>query len=410
MSNLPTSSNPNIDIIPNQRDFSITLDHNTFADIILNFLGKKERLTYEVDEYFVLTHNQLEQFYFLIKEKVDRENNTIIDSFSVDILYDDKTSRQINGIEALQIYTENRDVAPHAVTATWHIINKSRDLSGVEHVATQRIEISFVTGNIPEAESNIRINIESTNQAWANETLFTLQGHIAKIRTPHNKSIGKILHNILSLEWILSNYKEKQGNITFLDLLLPLVMAIFISSNIISYPINENSLNHTTSTELLSKKYNEINQDILIKNINTFTSNEAVLISGLILSNNFNKEKIEKLSINTALKEKFISNLNNEYKDRQKEEDYFSKRKYTIILSTTITFILIYIWIKISNPYYEEKSFILITDKSKKVYEKFIASKSKLQFITLSVVISTIIIGLIINTSYEIIHEYIFLK
>lgn len=383
MSKLPTSSNQSIEILPNSNDFSIALSRNTFADIILNFLGKKERLTYEVDEYFVLTQNQLEQFYFLIKEKVDRENNTIIENFSVDMLYDDNTGRQINGIEALQTYTENRDVTPHAVTATWHIINKARDLKGIEHISTQRVEISFITGdNQKKSQSNIRVNIESTNQAWANEILFTLQGHLSKIVSKNKRQYLREINKALGKD--LDFDKDSITKIILLSLVIPLMtitlITILISPNRSSIPRNAPSI-----------------MDILNNEINNLSTNEVIILSHLIYSDSITKEDIEKTPLKSEAKDNILNNLANS------RELQAQKRKNHIL-----KFFIMWRWF--SQPYYRQSSFITITETAKQKHKDFLESKNKFQYVSLSLLIVAIITGLIINTSYELFHDFIFMS
>lgn len=54
-------------------DLLIGIDKNHLADLILNFLGKKEVLSYEAKKTFILRLNDIEQFYYLLESKIAKE-------------------------------------------------------------------------------------------------------------------------------------------------------------------------------------------------------------------------------------------------------------------------------------------------------------------------------------------------
>uniref|UniRef100_UPI001CB75B2A hypothetical protein n=1 Tax=Sulfurimonas indica TaxID=2508707 RepID=UPI001CB75B2A len=160
-----------IDIAKN--DVVLNISQNIFADIILNFLGNKQILSYENENDFHITLNDIEQFYYLIDEKIHKENYTNIDYFSVLISYHDKTKREINGINSLKTYLETRDVSPRNIILTWNII---LDFPNTQTIENQKIEVSF---NTEESNKSIMLKIEHTNQAWGIEILNLLKDHLS---------------------------------------------------------------------------------------------------------------------------------------------------------------------------------------------------------------------------------------
>jgi hypothetical protein len=123
-------------------ELSVILSEQKFADMILNFLGKKEKLTYRLKETsFLMRQNDIEQFHYLLDAKISKEHHVHISHFSVNISYNDGSSREISGIDALNKFLETRDVTPSDVTMSWNIIIKYPKSETIEN---QRIQLSFI--------------------------------------------------------------------------------------------------------------------------------------------------------------------------------------------------------------------------------------------------------------------------
>ena len=103
---------------------ALYLENDDFARVILEFLGKKELLTYKSERGFVASHNDLENFYFLLREKISKEQPFNISHFQVDVNYHDGTTRSLSGIDGLSGFAETRDVTPESVVLSWNVIVK----------------------------------------------------------------------------------------------------------------------------------------------------------------------------------------------------------------------------------------------------------------------------------------------
>ena len=188
------------DVVKN-KEISIKLNEESFSDLILNFLGKKEKIKYTNTTTFNIRLNDIEQFYYLLDEKIKKEQFTHINNFTLAIIYNDNTSRELTGIEKLNEFNETRDVYVTGLTLTWNIILKFPKNETVEN---QKIDISFYIFDKEKDEENISdgyvlINIEHTNQAWALEVLNLLKTHTGNLITKQsNKSIyyKKIKNNL----------------------------------------------------------------------------------------------------------------------------------------------------------------------------------------------------------------------
>ncbi|SFH28187.1 hypothetical protein SAMN05216299_10526 [Nitrosospira sp. Nsp14] len=175
-----------VSVFKNQ-ELSLQLNEKTLADLILNFLGKKEKLNYREGLTFVLSHNDIEQFYYLLNKKIEKEQNIHIEHFLVTVSYHDNTEREISGIEALNKYLETRDVYPESVTLTWNIVVKYPNAETIEN---QVIELTFVTtaekelgkkGDEVDTDGAVILSISHTNQAWGIEVLNLLKDKIRQV-------------------------------------------------------------------------------------------------------------------------------------------------------------------------------------------------------------------------------------
>ena len=151
----------------NDKELSILLAQQTFVDMVLNFLGTKEKLNYRTDNDFILRLNDIEQFHYLLEAKIAKEQTVHINHFSVAISYHDGTSREINDIRALNGFIETRDVLPRSVTLTWNVVVDFPTSTSVEN---QTIELTFSTNRKAEKLGEVILTINHTNQAWGKDT------------------------------------------------------------------------------------------------------------------------------------------------------------------------------------------------------------------------------------------------
>lgn len=124
-----------------------------------------------------MRQNDIEQFYYLLDSKISKEHHVHISHFSVNISYNDGTSREISGIDALNKFLETRDVTPSDVTMSWNIIIKYPKSETIEN---QRIQLSFIRRGVNN-DSEILLVIEHTNQSWGIEVLNLFKDKIAEL-------------------------------------------------------------------------------------------------------------------------------------------------------------------------------------------------------------------------------------
>lgn len=364
------------------QDLAIYIQKQQFADFILNFLGKKEKLKFEDDLSFELNHNDVEQFYYLLNAKIQKEQNIVIEHFLVTILYNDNTKREISGIDSLNKFKETRFVYPTSVNLTWNIIVNFPSSDTVEN---QTIELAFITNegyiqempleyreryaeNYKDLNGKIYLNILHTNQAWGIEVLNLIKDKIkacSQIK-PRPYNIAKAINKHLNFRSFLVAFA--------LVATLGLYTAIF-------------KLDSFSSTQ--SNAYYDIASEAAKSNI------QDLLVS-LIAVQKMEKEDIEKTSKNVIksveLKKKLLAV--SKY-SRSKKDGVISTLLNTLLI--IIAFATITLYSKYVIKYYGNNSYILLTDRAESIKKSEGESKSKTQYYSLTFITVTIVLGVVVN-------------
>ena len=364
---------PNMPNMPNMINkeknvLSIGLKEDHVADLIINFLGKKEKLKYNEKKYFTLRLNDIEQFYYLVEEKINKEQYVNIQLFTVSFLFNDKTTRVINTIESLNKYLETRDVVPNVITLTWHIVLQ---FPNVETIETQKIELTFDTkANIGE----ILLNIEHTNQSWGIEVLNLIKDKILSVSYCFPKNV---------------KYMNKVKKYVFDVNIMPFYLFLVILPILFPIIIAENYENKGTFFELYKdERISKIEFDDYVYIVENFKKEERVEI----IKKHMKKNK-EKFFIIDMLKKNI------------KEENDRYKNMVIILISFILFLLLFHLYIVKYIKHYEKKSYILTTNRAISTYEKDKKRKNKAEFYSISLIIFTIITGLIINYIFSVLNN-----
>lgn len=178
---------------------ALALPKENVASIIMDFLGSKEKLTYSKNGYFQLGVGDLQQYYYLIEQKISKEYSSYLDFFEVVINYNDGTSRKINNKESLESYHESRLVYAISVIIQWNIILKFPSSKTIEN---QKIEILFDTN---DEGSCAKVVVEYTNLVWGSEVINLLINQVNKNVYDLNYLDKK--HSKRSKSRLLDNYQ-----------------------------------------------------------------------------------------------------------------------------------------------------------------------------------------------------------
>ena len=162
----------------------LLLTNRKFVDLVLEFLGKKEQLLYRSRENFAVRLNDLEQFHYLIEQKISKEHGVDLTHLAIDITYNDSTERKLSGIDSLQSFHEVRDVYPIKVVLAWNIVVKYPNAESIEN---QKINLSFNCRLDEEIPERISLFIEHTNIVWGNEVLRMFELKIDELKKPYSQ-------------------------------------------------------------------------------------------------------------------------------------------------------------------------------------------------------------------------------
>lgn len=371
-----------IDKFEKETSVILSLPETTFADMIVNFLGNKEKINYDRNFYFVVELNSLTQFYYLLDEKIKKEQFTHVNYFSVIISYDDSTNREINTIERLATYHETRNVIPISVSMTWNIVLKFPNSTTIEN---QKIELLF---NITDEliDGNINLTIQHTNPSWGVEVLNLFVGNIQKIKIRENKNIG-FIDNIL-----------RAKNRFFLRWVQMLLITILAVSLVFSGALTENK----------TSKYNK-EKITLVNEIYNLSYSGVIDNKELFLTinslNNFSNSQLSNFSKVAPFSTK-ITPYVKEYINELEGRNY---RLFKIFLGVSLFLIILYLFSKyyINSylNYYKNKSFIKITEEASKKHEIFLESKNKTVFYSLSLMVFSVLCSLIATVIYALVQS-----
>ena len=403
-----------------EKDFKVSLPQNIFADIIVNFLGKKETISFNSDNTpFVIDLNEIKQFYFLLSEKLEKEQNSRLSVFYVSIGYDDKTVRTINTFDSLDKFYETKYVSVISITLSWHIVQQ---FPNSEILETQKIDLSFITSN------KVSLNIDYTNKSWANEVELLFKEQIKKIVLPVKK-----INNFIKIETLL----YFQAFIIVINVMIIIFIGICLyteNNNLENSMYDELFANKNRelfydfdkiNTKTKEEKYKEKNKVLMSLYQSKISEKELIIYLGILNNfgsltkvkeynefshiisnnkiNNIYKEYIKKLkSIETNYEKKKDERF--KYHRIQAADNFFNFTRYFIIILSSVCIIRISISSFIS--YHKQKSFILITSKSEKEYKKFKKDKrhermtyglESIFFVFLSGILINIISSFILN-------------
>lgn len=349
-------------------DLSVTLNNEKFAELILNFLGKKEKLRYQDKIKFLLRLNDIEQFHYLLIEKIKNEQNVQINHFQTNFIFNDKTEREISSIESLSTYLETRDVYPLSVTMTWNIII---NFPMSENVETQTIEITFLKNLLNDSYFDfVTLVISHTNQSWGNEVLNMFVNQIKKVECLESKRIA--FYRKLILEEFFS-----KSTIIMISLCIGMAYSLFLLEESVYTSFNN------------PDKYLEITTHIANNGIQG--ENLATLIAIEKLRDVSNKKELEQ----KVIADPELLNIYNKSIDNRKDRLEIAFKQSSAFIVPLLLIYLIKFYLKKVIDYYGQNSYILTTARAEKMYEHEKNEKSKLTFYSISFIFYSILIGVV---------------
>lgn len=376
------SSNTNAVNVPvlemgnDNKEISIKFSERSFAKMLVDLLGKKQVLSGIEETPFRVKLEDLCQFHYLLRDKIEKEQFTTLRIFSVSIHYNDQTKRTLNSIENLESFLETRNVVATSVSLTWDIILK---FPNVDNVENQKVEMSFITKK-DEINGEITINIEHTNQAWAIEVLNLLKSKISEISYKQNKAVGLVS----PLLFIGRPFSKDKFMLMFM------IPIMFI-------------MPFLPSRDSLSKQQIAVNNEFYQNVLNLSAKTESMETSKLYLQSNLmfyiikndKKEYVQSLNgLSPELKSVFDKYIK-KYSEAEGPFSFGNFWKYLLGLLLILALLQAYLFKLVK--YFHERSFILLTRESDKLFESYEKEKNPVRFTSLSAIVFTVVIGITVN-------------
>lgn len=351
-------------------DVGLPLDPETFSKVILDFLGRKENLSYKNHDNFIINLEDISQFNHIINSKISYQKNITLDHLSITLGYLDGTFRTINGSKALDNFLETRSIETTSVNLNWKIIIKFDSSPTIE---TQEVNLLFITNieidskNSKEEFSYIELSINHTNQSWALDILNAFKEKINEVR--------------IEPTTLKKKYNQFRDNPSYITAALMVFMLLMIGLILpLSPEISQN-----------------LKQDLVRHTLNQDYENETSKLISLLHVTALNKEELKKLKVNDREIEEIIDNNNKET---------FNLIFLFILLMTTPFILKKYITYSIN--YLDNKSFITINKVGYTQLQNYKDKKSKITFISFTLIISSIIVSIIASVVFKIFEKIIF--
>ncbi len=362
------------------KDISINISHKKFVEMVVEFVGNKERLTYPEEGAFTLGLNDLEQFYYLLEAKIEDTSGVILDAFNAKFIFDNRITRTVTSFSDLQRFNEPRDIGVNGVVLQWYVITTEKK----EGLKTQKVELSFdVVGD--EYEGKVNLFIDHTNPGWGAEVLNLFRDQISNVialKHPRYTFAVKALKTMT-----VQNYFGGAAIV---------IGIVFFSWLIFSDPkVSTPSLVTYPRVELINGYYsNKENEDV-----------QEEYGKALHYLNGLHFTQIEKVYPDQVSDENVRSILEGYVEKKYKETE--RKRPVVplvfilkvLILGFVLPFFAIYYlpkkYFESTIEFFGEKSFITVTKRSEKEASQYKYLKNNMRYKSISSVLISVAVGVV---------------
>lgn len=231
-----------------------------FRDFVSGLLGKPQTITQVFDGPFDINKHDIENFYFLVVQRISQQNEGHLIQFTARIVYDDNSTVLLNSIDDFNSYNEIRDIASTGIHLSWTFLVKFQDRSVPEK---QQIDVSIISEGSPRflnddspaiffhkvSQGIIAFRIQHTARTWGADIEALLSGHIETL-----------IREVHPLKKFLSENDGWVGLFTGSALFLSAILsAFYITNNFLKECMSKASGLLTivaSDPEMVSKKIN----------------------------------------------------------------------------------------------------------------------------------------------------------
>ncbi len=177
-----------------ENQISVRLPYEKFQEFLFGFFKDRESLKKQYDIDFIASHSDILQFHHILSQKTEQNRFITPESFMAEILFDDNTKKVLHSFEALELFTETKDVGVNSVYLKWAFLRKNND-TDVPQKQTVSIFFDTVTSIIRPGVrepiiknlGKIEVNIEHTDPIWSGEVLNHFENQVGKINAAYSK-------------------------------------------------------------------------------------------------------------------------------------------------------------------------------------------------------------------------------
>ncbi|PML92983.1 hypothetical protein [Vibrio breoganii] len=181
---------------------ALPCEPENFSKFLGGLLGKPQTIEKAYSGSFSIAHNDIENVYHLVKQRVNQQNDSSLIKFNVQLLFDDNSTVLLDSLEDFKSFTEVKPLVVTQVNLSWSFIVQFKDRENPER---QNIELSFRTkmsGNIAVFSSDdspilplsrvfgsagtVSFRIEHTARSWGADMEALLSSHIKHILLPES--------------------------------------------------------------------------------------------------------------------------------------------------------------------------------------------------------------------------------
>lgn len=343
-------------------EVGLPLDPETFSRVILDFLGRKENLSYKSHDNFIINLEDISQFNHILNSKISYQKNIILEHFSINFGYCDGTFREINGSEALSRFLETRSIDTTSINLKWKIIIKFDHSPTIE---TQEIDLLFISSLDRKFNDDdfsfIELSINHTNQSWALDILSAFK--------------EKINETIIKPSKLKEKYKKIIDNTFFLTFITMLFVTLGFG---LTVPVAQNETQ-------------KLRQDLIQYNLKQNHKDDLSKVIGLLNITSLEKSELKELG----------------NKDKEIEKILRSNQKYVIVNLMLVIFLfiipfIIRKYIRYCINYFNHKSFILTNKYSDKKLQKYKEDKSKITYIGFTVIVTSVTFSIVASIIFKV--------
>ncbi|MGO9487208.1 MAG: hypothetical protein ACLPX9_21970 [Rhodomicrobium sp.] len=182
---------------PNDRqsDFAMMIpcSQSAFGEFIASLLGRPQTIEKEFLGGFKLSRPDVENLFYLIKQRVEQQNDAQLIQFTIKLNYDDYSNVELSTFDDFQTYAEIKSRIPHRFQMSWTFLIKFNDRPAPEK---QVIELDFNSGKLLTIKPGFSLKIHHTGRSWGVDIESLVGGHISTLKrsepSPLRKRLGKV--------------------------------------------------------------------------------------------------------------------------------------------------------------------------------------------------------------------------